>query len=84
MVTPLIVVMTEAPVPCDKVTVWPATGVPEPSSKVTVMVEVAVPLSRTEVGLATTVDVVALTGPWKVTPAVSVTTRPDWVTSVAV
>ena len=76
--------ITEEPEPWPRLTVWPETGVPEESNKVTVMVEVEVPLSGTEVGEATVVEVAAETGPWKVTWAVSVMTRLDWLVSVAV
>ncbi len=52
------------------VTVWPGIGVPEPSSRVTVMVDAALPLSATEMGLATTLEFVCETDPWKATWAV--------------
>ena len=76
--------MEEWPEPWAKVTVSPGMGVPDESWRVTVMVEVAVLLSRTEVGLATTDELAWLTEPWKVTTAVWVTARFDWLVSVAV
>ncbi len=65
-------------------TVSPATGLWLASSRVTVMVEWATPSAVTVVGLASTVDVAASTGPAvKLTVAVCVmTTAP--VVSVAV
>ena len=58
--------MAEEPAPWPRLTTWPETRVPEPSVKVTVMLEVDVPSSGTDVGAATTVEVDAETGPWKV------------------
>ena len=85
LVVPEMVVTTEPdPALPVRVTTWPETGVPLASSRVTVMVELAVPLLATWVGLATTLEVPADTGPWKVTVGFSVTTRPDWLVSVAV
>jgi hypothetical protein len=62
-VVPLAGVMTELPLPCVNVTVSPTIGSPLESCSVTVMVEVATPSALTEVGLALTVEVLALTGP---------------------
>jgi hypothetical protein len=45
------------------VTVFPLTGLLLLSNKVTVIVEVVTPSAVTDVGLAVTVDFVALTGP---------------------
>jgi hypothetical protein len=71
LVVPLTVEMVELPVPCDKVTVFPLTGLLCASWSVTVMVEVVEPSAVTEVGLALTVDVPAFTAPAvKVTVAV--------------
>ena len=70
-----------------RVTVWPGIGVPELSSRVTVTIEAEVPLSATDVGLGVTVEFVCETVPVtvpKVTLAVSVMTRLDWLVSVAV
>ena len=70
-VVPLAGVMTELPLPAPNVTVSPAIGSPLESCSVTVMVEVAAPSALTVVGLALTVESVALTGPAaKVTVAV--------------
>ena len=44
-------------------TLLPATGVPKVSSKVTVTAEVAMSSASTEVGVATTVELVAFTAP---------------------
>ena len=70
---PLAAEMVELPVPCDRLTVLPLTGLLFASSKVTVMVEVVEPSAVTEVGLALTVDLLPLTAPAvKVTCAVCV------------
>jgi hypothetical protein len=58
---PLAAEMVELPLPWDKVTVFPLTGLLFPSLSVTVIVEVVVPSATIEVGLAFTVEVLALT-----------------------
>jgi hypothetical protein len=58
LVTALMAVMDEWPVPWAKVTDSPGMGVPEMSWRVTVTEEVAVLLSSTDVGLATTDELV--------------------------
>jgi hypothetical protein len=60
---PLAAEITELPLPCASVTVFPLTGLLFASSSVTVIVEVVVPFAVTDVGLALTVDVVPLTAP---------------------
>jgi len=68
---PLAAEIVELPVPCERVTVLPLTGLLFTSSRVTVIVEVVEPSAVTEVGFAVTVDFVPLTGPGvKVTEAV--------------
>ena len=74
MVVPLTVVIVELPLPAVNETVLPLTGRLLPSKSVTVIVEVVAPSAVTDVGLALTVDVLALTVPTvKFTVAVSVT-----------
>src|SRR6185295_15762965 len=63
LVVPLTVVIVELPLPAAKVTVLPLTRLPPESLRVTVTVEVATLFATTEVGLATTVEAAALTGP---------------------
>jgi hypothetical protein len=53
--------MLELPLPGASVTVLLATGLPFASNSVTVIVEYAEPLAKTEVGLATTVELAGLT-----------------------
>lgn len=60
---PLAAEIVELPVPCDRVTVLPLTGLLFASSSVTVMVEVVEPSATTEVGLALAVEVPELTAP---------------------
>src|SRR6185369_13571812 len=60
---PLAAEIVELPAPCDRVTVLPLTGWLFASLRVTVIVEVVEPSAVTEVGLALTVDLVALAGP---------------------
>ena len=74
--------MVEWPVPA-RLTVSPGMGVPEESWRVTVTVEVAELLSSTDVGLATTDELVWLMAPWKVTVPVLVSVT-ELVVSVAV
>jgi hypothetical protein len=62
-VVPLTVVIVELPPLLASVTVFPLTGRLLASRRVTVIVEVVTLSAGTEVGLALTVDVVALTGP---------------------
>ena len=70
---PLAAEIVELPVPCERVTVLPLTGWLFASIRVTVIVEVVEPSAVTEVGLALTVDLVALAGPaTKLTVAVCV------------
>ena len=59
---PLAAEIVELPVPCDRVTVLPLAGLPFASRSVTVMVEVVKPSAVTEVGLALTVELLALAG----------------------
>ena len=63
LVVPLSVVIVELPLPGVSVTVFPLTGWLKGSNRVTVMVEMVDPSATTEVGLALTVDAVALTAP---------------------
>jgi len=63
LVVPLTVVMVELPLPAVSETVFPLTGWLNPSMRVTVTVEVVAPSAITEVGLALTVDALALTVP---------------------
>jgi hypothetical protein len=73
---PLAAEIVELPVPCERVTAFPLTGLLFVSSSVTVIVEVVEPSAVTEVGFAVTVDLVALTGPGvKVTDAFCVIVR---------
>ena len=82
MVPPPVIV--DCPAPCPRVTVLPLIGWLAASRSVTVTVEVEVPSAVTEVGLATTVEVPALTAPAvKDTVAVWVMTKLS-VESVAV
>ena len=68
---PLAAEMVELPDPCASVTVFPLTGLSFTSFRVTVIVEVVEPSATTEVGLALTVEWLALTDPAvKVTVAV--------------
>jgi hypothetical protein len=60
---PLAAEIVECPVPWASVTVLPLIALPATSFSVTVIVEVEVPLACTEVGLAPTVELLALTGP---------------------
>ncbi|PYV14185.1 MAG: hypothetical protein DMG21_19015, partial [Acidobacteria bacterium] len=60
---PLAAEIVELPVPCDKVTVLPLTGLLLPFFTVTVTVEIVEPSAVTEVGSAFTVELVALAGP---------------------
>ncbi|MCX5875356.1 MAG: hypothetical protein NT087_03470 [Deltaproteobacteria bacterium] len=60
---PLAGEMVELPDPAVSDTVLPETGLPKLSFKVTVTVEVVVPSAVTDVGLAVTVEAVALTEP---------------------
>ncbi|MPM47427.1 hypothetical protein SDC9_94137 [bioreactor metagenome] len=55
-VTALAGSIAELPVPCARVTVFPATGLPFASFNVTVTVEVAVPSAKISAGRAVTVD----------------------------
>src|SRR2546425_3779275 len=68
-VVPLTVVIVELPLPAASDTVLPLTAVPTLSLSVTVMVDVVEPSAATDVGLALTVDVLALTGPTTVNDA---------------
>ena len=61
--TPLGAEIVELPPPAVKETVLPLTGLLFASFKVTVMVEVVESSAGTEMGLAATADVLALTGP---------------------
>src|SRR5207237_856391 len=71
LVVPLTVVMVELPPLAASETTLPLTGWLEASFRVTVMAEVVLPSATTDVGLALTVDVLALTAPSvKVTVAV--------------
>src|SRR5437763_958057 len=63
LVVPLTVVIVELPLPAVSETVLPLTGLLFASLSVAVMVEVVEPSAVTEVGLALTVDVLALTVP---------------------
>ncbi|OIQ69063.1 hypothetical protein GALL_493380 [mine drainage metagenome] len=61
-VIPLSVVMIELPDPAASVTVLPGTTLPEELLSVTAMIEVETLSAATAVGLATTVELTALTG----------------------
>jgi len=61
-VVPLTVVTVELPLPAARVTALPLTGEPPPLSRVTVIVAVELPSATTDVGLAATVELAALTG----------------------
>ena len=65
---PLAAEMVELPAPCARVTVLPLTGLLCASLIVTVIVEIVAPLAVTEVGLAVTVELLAVG-----VPAVNVT-----------
>src|SRR5213593_2309145 len=67
-VVPLTVVIVELPLPAVSDTALPLTGLLLMSLRVTVIVDVVDPSAGTDVGLALTVDVPALT-----VPAVNVT-----------
>ena len=67
---PLAAEIVDVPLPSAKVTVLPLTGLLFPSRSVTVIVEVVEPSATTDVGLAVTVDVVALTVPLEMLKAV--------------
>jgi hypothetical protein len=85
LVVPKTVAIDELPLPAARVTVLPETGLLLTSKRVTVIVESVAPSSGTDVGLATTVDTLALTAPAvKVTVGVAVITREDSEVSVAV
>jgi hypothetical protein len=70
-----VIVGVPGPEDLASVTVLPETGLLFTSFNVTVIVEVVAPSAGTEVGEAETVEVLALTGPIKVTVAVCVITR---------
>ena len=60
---PLAAEIVELPVPCARVAALPLTGLLFASLSVTVIVEVVAPSAVTDVGLAVTVDVPAVTAP---------------------
>src|SRR5438270_488475 len=62
LVVPLTVVIVELPLPAVRETVLPFTTFPPASLRVTVTVDVVDPSAVTDVGLAVTVEVPALTG----------------------